>query len=41
MKTAAIEATYLSKLQFMFHRVTNSVIGDTVLVLLMLAPLIL
>ncbi len=41
MKTAYIEATFLSELRFMVSRITKSVIGDTILVLLMLATLIL
>jgi hypothetical protein len=41
MKTAYVEATFLSELQFIFQSVTNAVIGDTILVLLMLATLIL
>ncbi len=41
MQTADIEATYLSELKFMVHCMTHSVIGDAIVVLLMLAPLIL
>ena len=41
MKTANVEATFLSELQFMVQLVINAVVGDTILVLLMLATLIL
>ena len=40
MKTADVEATFLSELRFMVQCVTKTAIGDTILVLLMLATLI-
>ena len=40
MKTAKAKAKFLSELQVMVHGVTNAVIGDAILVLLMLATLI-
>jgi hypothetical protein len=41
MKTANVEATFLSELLFMVSGVTKAVVGDTIIVLLMLATLIL
>ena len=41
MKTAHAEVTFLSELQFIFQCVTNTVVGDTIIVLLMLATLLL
>jgi hypothetical protein len=41
MKTANIEATFLSELQFVVQRIINGIVGDTILVLLMLATLFL
>lgn len=41
MQTADIETTYLSEQQFMVQSVANSALGDAIVVLLMLAPLVL
>ncbi len=41
MKTAYIEATYLSELLFMIRCLTTAALGDMVIVLLMMAALIL
>ncbi len=41
MISADFEVTYRSELKFVVQCVTNSVIGDTILVLLMIAALIL
>ncbi len=41
MKTAEAEATFLSELRFMVNRITKAAVGDTILVILMLAALFL
>ena len=40
MKTADVEATYLSELQFMVQCVAKAVVGDMLLILLMIATLV-
>jgi hypothetical protein len=41
MQTAYGKATFLSELQFVVQCIINSIVGDTILVLLMLATLFL
>ena len=41
MKKGDVEATFLSELLFMVHRVVKTVIGDMLLIILMIATLIL
>ena len=41
MKTGDVEATFLSELLFMVHRVFKAVLGDMLLIILMIATLIL
>ncbi len=41
MKTACVEATFLSELRFMLRCITSAALGDTLLVILMIAALFL
>ncbi len=41
MKTAYVEATFISELRFMVNRITKTAIGDALLIIVMLAALFL